>query len=166
MGLFLEDVERRRPVRVPGTAVFMTPDTEGAPVVLLHHLKHNKVLHETVALLSVSTAEVPELDAHERVRVASLGHGFHRIEARYGFMQRPDVQDIVDRCAEAGLALGRPREISFYLGRERLIPTGRSRMSGWRKRVFVVMARNAQPAGEFFGLPPNRVVELGAQIEF
>jgi KUP system potassium uptake protein len=164
--LFLEDVERRRPHRVPGTAVFMTSDASGAPVVLLHHLKHNKVLHQQVVLLSVTGAEVPEVPAERRVRVEALGHGFHRVRARYGFMQQPDMQDVLHRCAEAGLHAGRMSEISFYLGRERLIPTGRARMARWRKRLFGLMSRNAQPATDFFGLPPNRVVELGAQIEF
>jgi KUP system potassium uptake protein len=164
--LFLEDVARRRPVRVPGTAIFMTSDAEGAPVVLLHHLKHNKVLHEQVVLMSIRVTEVPEVPAAERVTVEPLGQGFHRVTAVYGFMQQPDMRDIL-RCAEAaGLRPGRPTEISYYLGRERLFPTGRARMAGWRKRLFVLMARNAQPATDFFSLPPNRVIELGAQIEF
>jgi KUP system potassium uptake protein len=164
--LFLEDVARRRPVRVPGTAIFMTSDAEGAPVVLLHHLKHNKVLHDQVVLMSIRVTEVPEVPAAERVTVEPLGQGFQRVTAVYGFMQQPDMRDIL-RCAEAaGLRPGRPTEISYYLGRERLFPTGRARMAGWRKRLFVLMARNAQPATDFFSLPPNRVIELGAQIEF
>ncbi|HEX5581544.1 MAG TPA: potassium transporter Kup, partial [Gemmatimonadaceae bacterium] len=166
MDLFLEDVERRKPVRVPGTAVFMTSLPEGAPVVLLHHLKHNKVLHEKVLLLTVVTAEVPEIPPAESVHVESLGEGIHRVRATYGFMQTPDIQDILARCRDAGLDPGRPMETSYYLGRERLVPAGESRMARWRKKLFVVMSRNAQSAGAFFGLPANRVVELGAVIEF
>jgi KUP system potassium uptake protein len=163
--LFLSDVERRKPYRVPGTAVFMTSAAEGAPVVLLHHLKHNKVLHEQVVLMSVVTAEVPEIPADERVKVTAEGHGFFRVVARYGFMETPDVPEVLELCQSRGLRT-RPGDTSFYLGRERLIPTGDSRMAGWRKKLFIFMSRNARSATEFFGLPPNRVVELGTQIEF
>jgi KUP system potassium uptake protein len=165
ISLFLDDVKRRQPPRVPGTAVFMTSDESGAPVVLLHHLKHNKVLHDQVILLSVVTDDVPEVPSPDRVHVESLGEGFYRVIARYGFMQQPNVPSIFPQCAPLGVKL-RPNDTSYYLGREQLIPTGRSRMSRWRKKLFVIMSRNAQSATQFFGLPPNRVVELGAQIEF
>jgi KUP system potassium uptake protein len=163
--LFLEDVARRKPVRVPGTAIFMTSAAEGAPVVLLHHLKHNKVLHEQVILMSIRTAEVPEIPADHRVTLQRFEHGFWRVMADYGFMQSPDVKEILARCVEQGVQL-RPQDTSFYLGREMLIPTGAARMARWRKKLFIVMSRNARNATQFFGIPPNRVVELGAQIEF
>ncbi len=163
--LFLDDVKRRQPPRVPGTAVFMTSDESGAPVVLLHHLKHNKVLHDQVVLLSVLTDDIPEVAAGERVNVEPLGEGFYRVIARYGFMQQPNVPSIFPQCAPLGVKL-RPNDTSYFLGREQLIPTGRSQMPRWRKKLFVIMSRNAQSATQFFGLPPNRVVELGAQIEF
>jgi KUP system potassium uptake protein len=165
MDLFLEDVRRRKPPRVPGTAVFLTSDTSGAPVVLLHHLKHNKVLHEQVILLSIVTVDVPEVPQSERARVEELGEGFWRIIAGYGFMQSPSVSEVMECCEPQGIKI-RPMDTSYYLGREQLIPTGDSPMARWRKKLFVVMARNARAATEFFGLPPNRVVELGAQIEF
>jgi len=165
IGLFLDDVKRRQPPRVPGTAVFMTSDESGAPVVLLHHLKHNKMLHDQVILLSVVTDDVPEVPAPDRVKVDPLGEGFYRVIARYGFMQQPNVPSIFPQCAPLGVKL-RPNDTSYFLGREQLIPTGRSRMSRWRKKLFVIMSRNSQSATQFFGLPPNRVVELGAQIEF
>jgi len=165
ISLFLDDVKRRHPPRVPGTAVFMTSDESGAPVVLLHHLKHNKVLHDQVVLLSVLTADVPEVPVQERVNVEPLGEGFYRVIARYGFMQQPNVPSIFPQCAPLGVKL-RPADTSYFLGREQLIPTGRSKMARWRKKLFVIMSRNAQSATQFFGLPPNRVVELGAQIEF
>ena len=165
MDLFLEDVRRRKPPRVPGTAVFLTSDTSGAPIVLLHHLKHNKVLHEQVILLSIVTVDVPEVPHPERARVEQLGEGFWRIIAGYGFMQSPSVREVMECCEPQGIKI-RPSDTSYYLGREQLIPTGHTEMARWRKKLFVVMARNARAATEFFGLPPNRVVELGAQIEF
>jgi KUP system potassium uptake protein len=165
MELFLEDVARRKPPRVPGTAVFMTGGTDGAPVVLLHHLKHNKVLHQRVVLMSVQSLEVPEVPASERVEVENLGEGFYRVQAHYGFMQTPNVPEVIRACARHGLP-ARMQDTSFFLGRERLITTGKSPMMRWRKKLFALMSRNAQSATEYFAIPPNRVVELGAQIEF
>lgn len=163
--LLLDDIGRRKVHRVPGTAVFLTSDTEGAPVVLLHHLKHNHVLHEQVALLSVVSADVPEVEDDERVQVTTLAHGFFRVTASYGFMETPNVPRVMILSAKQGLRT-KPSATSYFLGRERLIPRGRLPMMRWRKRLFAVMARNALSATEFFGIPPNRVVELGAQIEF
>jgi KUP system potassium uptake protein len=180
LDLFLGDVARRKPVRVPGTAVFMTSSNSGVPVVLLHHLKHNKVLHEQVILMSVVTREVPEVRASERVEVEKLEHGFYRVSANYGFMESPNVPEILQWARESGIK-ARPNDTTFYLGRERIIisdgeqkpGTRRApddavlpRMARWRKKLFVVMSRNARSATEFFGIPPNRVVELGAQVEF
>jgi KUP system potassium uptake protein len=171
--MFLADVERRKPVRVKGTAVFMTSDPEGAPVVLLHHLKHNKVLHEQVVLLSVITAEVPEVAAHERVEIMPLSQGFFRVQAAYGFMETPNVPAVLQYCGKHGIN-AKKTDVSYYLGRERLLPTlpRRSKdaeigtMARWRKKLFVLMSQNARGATEFFGIPPNRVIELGTQIEF
>ncbi|HSJ64998.1 MAG TPA: potassium transporter Kup [Gemmatimonadaceae bacterium] len=163
--LLLADLGHRAPPRVPGTAVFMTSDTVGAPVVLLHHLKHNKALHAQVVLLSVTSAEVPDVPDAERVTVTKLDQGFFRVTATYGFMETPNVPEILALCAPHGLGTT-PADTSFYLGRERLIPSGRTKMARWRKKLFAFMSRNAQPATQYFGLPPNRVVELGAQIEF
>jgi KUP system potassium uptake protein len=180
LDLFLGDVARRKPQRVSGTAVFMTSAPEGVPVVLLHHLKHNKVLHEQVILMSVITQEVPEIDDADRVRVEKLEQGFYRITAKYGFMESPDVPGILQRAREAGIK-AKPNDTTFYLGRERIIVAGGKETPGarraphgtdlpslarWRKKLFVVMSRNARSATEFFGIPPNRVVELGAQVEF
>jgi KUP system potassium uptake protein len=161
----IESLERSKIVRVPGTAVFMTSESEGTPVVLLHHLKHNKVLHHQVLLLSIIVRAQPEVPASERIVVEDLSSGIYRVKAFYGFMQTPNVEEIRARCVEAGVRTRR-METTYYLGREQLIPVGSSGMARWRKKVFTVMARNAQSATQYFGIPPNRVVELGAQIEF
>jgi KUP system potassium uptake protein len=183
--LFLADIGRSRPHRVRGTAVFLTSDPNGAPPVLLHHLKHNQVLHEKVMLMSLATEEIPQVDPGERVHCRELGHGFYQVIARYGFMETPDVPLVLRQLARPD-ADGRPvttklANTTFYLGRETVIPSPRrrearrtpptehlpvGRMARWRQRLFIVMARNAQSATAFFGLPPNRVVELGAQVQF
>jgi KUP system potassium uptake protein len=150
---------------VRGTAVFMTSNADGVPVVLLHHLKHNKVLHETVVLLSVQTRGIPEVGADHHLTFEPMGQGFFRVVANYGFMQSPNIPQALAEAAARGVSLP-PMETSYYLGRERLVLTGRAKMSRWRKRLFALMSRNARSATEFFQIPPNRVVELGAQIEF
>ncbi len=176
LDLFLRDIARRQPFRVPGVAVFMTSDPSGAPPVLLHHLKHNKVLHEKVLLMSVATAEIPQVAEEERVEFKELGEGFYLVQAYYGFMETPDVPAVLKSLEPKGLII-KPMETTFYLGRETLIatpatrkpaptPTGHERMYQWRKKLFILMTRNAQSATTFFNLPPNRVVELGAQIQF
>jgi KUP system potassium uptake protein len=123
------------------------------------------VLHKQVVLLSIVSADVPEVDDSERVHVTQLDHGFYRVLARYGFMETPNVPQVMAMSAEQGLHTRR-QETSYFLGRERLIPTGKSRMMRWRKKLFAFLSRNALSATEFFGIPSNRVVELGAQIEF
>jgi KUP system potassium uptake protein len=157
--------KRFKPPRVPGTAVFLASESKDAPLVLLHHLKHNKVLHENVVLLSIVSAQVPEVPITERIEVTCFPHNFGRIKAKYGFMQTPNVPEILALAAERGI-VAKPTETTFYLGRENLIPTGNKPLARWRKRLFIFMQRNARPATEFFGIPPNRVVELGAQMEF
>ncbi|HST08539.1 MAG TPA: KUP/HAK/KT family potassium transporter, partial [Gemmatimonadaceae bacterium] len=157
--------KRFKPARVPGTAVFLTSESKDAPLVLLHHLKHNKVLHENVVLLSIVSAQVPEVPITERIEVTCFPHNFGRVKAKYGFMQTPNVPEILALATERGI-IAKPSETTYYLGRENLIPTGTKPLAGWRKRLFIFMQRNARPATEFFGIPPNRVVELGAQMEF
>ncbi len=162
---FLASISRNPPLRVKGTAVFMTSSPEGVPVVLLHHLKHNKMLHETIILLSVQTRGIPEVGRDHQVTFEPMGEGFFRVIANYGFMQSPNVPEVLAVAAAHGVAIP-PMDTSYYLGRERLVLTGRARMSRWRKGLFALMSRNARSATEFFQIPPNRVVELGAQIEF
>jgi KUP system potassium uptake protein len=143
----------------------MTSEAEGVPVVLLHHLKHNKVLHERVILLSVLAREFPDVPQDKRLTIEPLSQGFFRVKAYYGFMQTPSAEEIAALCTKAGVK-AKYMDTTYYLGRERLIPTGPSKMAKWRKMLFAYMSRNARSATEFFGIPPNRVVELGAQIEF
>jgi KUP system potassium uptake protein len=137
---------------------------EGIPPPLLHNLKHNKILHERVVFLTVVTDEVPRLKEKERTRVEFLGPGFWRVSLHYGFMENPDVPRALRKLKLDGKGF-EPMETTFFLGRETLLPTGRTPMARWRKRLFVILARNAATASAFFGLPPNRVVEMGSQIE-
>jgi KUP system potassium uptake protein len=164
LDVFIEDVERMRPHRVPGTAVFMTSNVNGTPLVLLHHFKHSKILHQQVVLLSVQTVHVPEVPRNDRATYREIGHGVYVIEARFGFMQTPNVMEVLALCRERGLML-HENDTSFYLGRETLLTSGPARMWRWRKQLFAILSRNARPATSFFGLPPNRVVEMGTQIE-
>jgi KUP system potassium uptake protein len=161
---FLADVERLRPPRVSGTSVFLTADVRGAPLVLVYHFRHNKVLHEEVILLSILTEEVPEVPDDERLEVEPLPDGFHRVKASYGFMEQPDVEEILARCRALGMR-AQPEGTTYYLSRLQFLPTGAGRMMRWRKRLFALMARNAVSVADFFELPPQRVVELGARIE-
>jgi KUP system potassium uptake protein len=164
VNLFMADIARRQPLRVEGTAVYMTASASGVPGALLHNLKHNHVLHERVVFLTVLTEEVPQVPPAERLTVEELGEGFFRITARYGFMTTPDVQDILLLAARQGLGFDL-MQTTFVLGRETLIPSGKSGMSRWREVLFTWISQNAQRPTAFFNIPPNRVVELGAQIE-
>jgi KUP system potassium uptake protein len=150
--------------RVKGTAVFMTSNLDVVPPVLLHHFRHNKVLHEQVVLLYVVTESVPEVPRGEQLELSALGHGVFQVIGHYGFMQLPDVPDLLSRCAEKDLKIDLD-DTSYYLGRETLLTSGRSGMSNWRKSLFGFLSRNARPATAFFGIPANRVVEMGMQIE-
>ncbi|XXR60468.1 potassium transporter Kup [Sorangium sp. So ce385] len=162
---FLEDVKRTKPHRVRGTAVFMASSPEGTPPILLHHVKHNQVLHEQVVLLSIQVLNVPEVPAERRTTVIPRGEGIYQVTACYGFMQTPNAPSVLEGCKRHGLHIDLGRT-SYYLGRETLLTTGRSKMSRWRKGLFAFISRNARPATAYFGLPPNRVVELGMQVDF
>lgn len=164
MSLFLEDVKRRQPYRVDGTAVVMTSTPQGIPPVLLHHFKHNHTLHTRVVLLSILSEKHPEVIDRERLEIADLGQGFYRVVARFGFIETPRISRIIALCAAQGLPLD-VMSTTFFLGRETLLASGRARMAQWRKQLFALLARNAPSATAYFEIPPNRVVELGAQIE-
>jgi KUP system potassium uptake protein len=161
---FLASVERLRPVRVPGTAVFMTAQPIGTPPALVHNMHYNKVLHEHVVVLTVSTAQVPHVAPDERVTVQPLGHDLFNVRVQYGFMEDPDVPEALLQARDRGLALD-VDDVTYFLGRETIIVTARKGMAVWREKLFVLMARNAVRATAFFRLPPERVVELGVQVE-
>ena len=150
--------------RVAGTAVFMTSTANGVPPALLHNLKHNKVLHERIILLTVQIKDVPFVDDDRQSSTEELGQGFHRVVLRYGFMQTIDVPEALKRVTACGKDF-RMIDTSFFLSRQTLLPSKRPGMAMWREKLFAWMQRNAESAMEFFRLPTNRVVELGSQIE-
>ncbi len=162
--LFLGDLEQHPPHRVKGTAVFMSATATGIPNILVHHLKHNQVLHAQVLLFSVETRAVPWVDVERELEVHHLGQGFARVIVRVGFMQSPDVPSHVAACAAHGVVT-EPMWTTYYLGRETLLTGDSGGFARWRKVLFSFLSRNARPPTAFFHLPPNRVVELGAQIE-
>jgi KUP system potassium uptake protein len=162
--VFLADIKQAPPTRVPGLAVFMTGSADGVPHAMLHNLKHNKVLHERNLLLTVITEEVPHVRSSERMQFLDLGAGFWRLTAHYGFMETPNVLELLEAAGKAGFKY-RLQETTFFLGRETIVATKRRGMALWREKVFAFMSRNARSATTFFGLPVNRVVEMGSQVE-
>jgi KUP system potassium uptake protein len=164
--VFLLRIAANPPLRVPGTAVFLVKRIlPGTPPQLLHHLAHTQVLHEQVVLLSVVTREVPWVSALKRLEVIRLEQGFFQVTVNYGFMQSPNVPAALRGCESLGLKVNLD-STTFYLARETLIPSVKlPGMMLWREKLFSFMTRNALPATDFFRIPPERVVELGIQIE-
>jgi KUP system potassium uptake protein len=150
--------------RVGGTAVFMTSSAEGVPHALLHNLKHNKVLHERIILLTVKIADMPYVNEERRMTFDDLGQGFYRMIINYGFMEDPDVPAVLSQTTKCG-AQFKMMDTSFFLARQTLLASSRPGMAIWREKLFAWMLRNAESAMEFFKLPTNRVVELGSQVE-
>ena len=161
---FMAGVDAHPPVRVPGTSVFMTAQPRGTPSALAHNLRHNKVLHEYVVILTVTTQPVPHVAVEDQVSVQPLGRNVFNVAVRYGFMQDPDVPEALALARDRGLVM-EVDDITFFLGRETIIVTRRPGMAVWREKLFVLMARNAVRATAFFRLPAERVVELGVQVE-
>ena len=161
---FFRVIKEKNPPRVPGTAVFMTLTRDIAPSVLLQHFKHNKSLHNNIILLSIVVENYPDVSALERVRVTELENGFIKIVARYGYMEAPDITEVLSLAEGAGLQIN-IKELSYFLGRETIIPKGNSGLSSWRKKVFILLSRNARSAAEYFNLPQDRVIEIGTQIQ-
>jgi KUP system potassium uptake protein len=161
---FIAMVDAMQPTRVPGTAVFMTAQPTGTPPALAHNLQYNKVLHEHVVVLMVTTAQQPHVPPEERVHVEPLGHDLFYMRVQYGFMDDPDVPQALEQARQQGLAVD-PGDLTYFLGRETIIVSRRKGMAVWRERLFVLMARNAMRATAFFRLPTERVVELGVQVE-
>lgn len=162
---FVRGLAAQPPLRVPGTAVFMSSSPTGVPPMLRHHLRHMRVLHEQVVLLTVLTEEVPHVPLPEALEVTEVDQGFFRVRVRYGFMQSPNIPGILGACRPLGLTLD-PAATTFYLGRETLIPIESvPGMAVWREKLFAFMARNCLRATAFYQIPPANVVELGLQLE-
>jgi KUP system potassium uptake protein len=163
---FLDSIRRDPPVRVPGTAVFMSGNAMGTPPALTHNLKHNHVLHERIVLLTARTQQTPRVDERDRIAVEPLGHGFWRATVTFGFMEEPDIPAALRLITDPQLQID-SKTVTYFLGRETLIPVRRiHHMALWREKLFVTMSKNAMTATNYFRLPPDRVVELGAQLEF
>ena len=166
MDEFLAEIAHRKVHRVNGTAVFMTQNPSGAPWVLTHHVRHNKVLHKNVILLSIRFEHEPKVPRNKRVEVTKLGDGIHHVQAKYGFMESPKVKDILLLAKKAGVPCDDvDADTTFYLGRETLLTDGDAPMMKWRKILFAFLSRNARPATIFFKIPPDRVIEIGMQVQ-
>ncbi|MCU1349241.1 MAG: potassium transporter [Acidobacteria bacterium] len=162
---FLRDLARGTIPRVPGTAVFMTRNSAGVPTPLLHNIKHNKVVHKRVVMLTVDVEEKSQLNDSERYEWHDLGLGVYRLTLRFGFTEDPNIPEILSRMGSAAPCSLDPMSTSYFLGRETLIATKRPGMALWREKLFAWMMRNSTSASQFFSLPANQVIELGAQIE-
>jgi KUP system potassium uptake protein len=164
LDLFLEDLERTPPKRVSGTAVYLSGNHSGTPLALLHNLKHNKVLHEKVIILTISTQDVPFVRMKNKLKVERVRPDVWRVIGNYGFMEQANIPKLLERANEHGLPFEMNRA-TFFLSRETIVAGKTPGMAGWRRHIFSALARNAQSATAFFNLPANRVVELGMQVE-
>jgi KUP system potassium uptake protein len=162
--VILKDIQRYKLVRTPGTGAFLAVSPFGTPITLLHLLKHTESLPQRVVLMSVVSANTPYIAREDRLSITDLGQGFYRLIANYGFMETPNVPNILEIATEKGLELD-AFSTTFYVNRETLLSTGKSPMSLWRKGLFAFLSRNAWNVTTYFGIPPNRVVELGSQVE-
>ena len=162
--MLLADLAAEPPIRVPGTAMFMYGTTDGTPPALVHNLAHNKVLHEKIVFLTVVTEDVPHVASAERAIVKRIGKGFYSVVARYGFMEDPDIEDVLSACRVQSVDI-RIEGTTFFLGRETLVASERPGMAEWREKLFAFMSRNALRATAFFKIPANQVFEVGAQVE-
>jgi len=164
LDVFIQSIQLDPPVRVPGTAVFLTSALDSVPNSMLHNLKHNKVLHSRVVFLTIITRDIPRVPMEERLHIKRLANDFFQIIAAYGFAEDPDVPKLLERCAQTGLSFNL-MDTSFFVSRETLIASGASGISVWRERLFVSLSKNAIRASDFFSIPTNRVVEVGTQVE-
>jgi KUP system potassium uptake protein len=163
--MFLGDIATQKIHRVPGTAVFMSGNPAGTPLALLHNLKHNKVLHQQVVVLTVVTEELPYVSAPEnRATVEKLHEGFWRVQLRYGFMERPEVPAALGAINDSELRFN-PMRTTYFIGRETILSIESPELPRWRGSLFAWMTRNTGDVTSYFGLPPNGVVELGARVE-
>ncbi|MEP6941044.1 MAG: potassium transporter Kup [Rudaea sp.] len=161
---FIESVTAHPPLRVPGTAIFLTANINAVPNALLHNLKHNKVLHERNILMTVETLDVPTADYGERTEITALGHEFYRVVIRFGFSEDPNIPLALDRCEAKGLGF-EMMDTTFFISRETVIASDRRGMPVWRDKLFAFLNRNGVPAMAFFHIPGNRMIELGTRVE-
>lgn len=161
---FCQMLLRKPPLRVSGTAIYMSGDTTGIPVPLLHNLKHNKVLHERVALLTIQTKDEPYVPKKERAVISEIIPNLYRIVVYYGFMETPKMKHILEACRQRDIHFN-VQDTTFVLGRETILPSSIPGMSIWREKIFALMTRNAQRPTAFFKIPPNQVIEVGIQVE-
>jgi KUP system potassium uptake protein len=161
---FLAQIERDRPARVPGVAVFLTNDTAGIPRTLARNVQHNGVLHEKTVLLTIAVQRVPRVGRGTRYTIAEIGPGLYRLQVRVGFMEQPQVPRLLREAEKFGLPF-RTHDATYFLGRDDLMAAGQRGMALWRKHLFLFLARNAEFAGAHFGIPPERIVEIGGQVQ-
>ena len=163
LNLFINSIGAGVGQTVPGTAIFMTGSHQYVPHALLHNLKHNKIIHERNVLLTMVIRDVPFVDDAQRLSIEQVAHEFYLVTAAYGFKEQPDIPELFKLSATQGMAFDM-MDTSFFMSRERIIPAGRHGMSRWREKIYVMMARNASAATDFFHIPSNRVVEMGTQV--
>jgi len=153
----------RAPYRAPGTAVFLTSDPDTAPVALMHNLKHNKVLHEKIIILTPETAETPRVRDEDRIRIEPVNDDFKKVTISYGFMESPNLPKALGLCRKQGLKFD-IMATSFFLGRRSVVPSAQSGMPLWQDRLFIALSRSANDATDYFQIPTGRVVEVGTQV--
>ncbi|MFI5021303.1 MAG: potassium transporter Kup [Alphaproteobacteria bacterium] len=161
---FLKSIRPGHPERVPGTAIFMTGNIDQVPAAMLHNLKHNKVLHERVVLMTVQTEDIPRVPEEQRLEIRHLDHNFHTIAVRYGFMEEPNIPRALAQCRMLQFRFNL-METSFFVGREKILKAKRSPLSRWRQEIFILLSNTMLSVTDFFHIPSNRVIELGGQIE-
>ncbi len=162
---FLKKVQQQRIARVPGTAIFLNGTASKTPAALRHNLEHNKVLHERVVFVTVKTQQVPHVPEEERLEVEDFGNGLYRVKVNCGYMEEPNIPLALEGASRLGLSIDDPKGATYFLGRETIIASRRHGLAVWREKLFALMSRNATAATAYFGIPPDRVVELGEQIE-
>nr|MBA3469870.1 KUP/HAK/KT family potassium transporter [Herpetosiphonaceae bacterium] len=160
----IETLHAKPPVRVPGTAIFLSARPEGAPEALLANIHHNGVLHEHVLLVTVQTRSVPHVPPSERLALDSIEHGMYILTVFFGFMDKPDIHDEIRRLEIPDLPFD-PDQTTYFINRTRVIPTKLPGMALWREKMFAVMSSNATNAADFFSLPPSQVIEIGTRVE-
>lgn len=161
---FIQKIKANPPTRVPGTAIYMSGDPWGIPLPLLHNLKHNKVMHERIAILTITTAAIPVTKKSEFLNIEKLAPNFYRIVAKYGFTEAPKITEIMESCKTIGIDFSLD-DSTFFLGRETILASGHPGMAIWREKLFAVMSRNAQRPTNYYGISSDQVIEVGIQVE-